>query len=276
MSVVHAPLRRHPCLASRLGAFWLCLLCTLPAAAQPARTDGLLTFGSFQDTSTPLVRICERVLREAYGQLGIRIQVHLSPSARSLLEAREGHIDGELCRSRQTADQTGDLAGELIRIDPPLWHADVVAFATRPLEVRDWESLAPYKVGYEHGKVGPALRLKGNPRNSASNGVENGLVKLAAGRVDVHVEEYYSAMLVLRRRDDLRNIRPVGPALERYQMHHLLNPRHADLVQPLEQVLQRMQRNGELRRIEQAVLREAGLDQLRPPPLAHEPADGLQ
>lgn len=272
MSAVHAPLRRPPRLASRLGAFWLCLLCTLPTAAQPSRTDNLLTFGSFLETSTPLVRICERVLREAYGQLGIRIQVHVSPSVRSLQEAREGHTDGELCRSRQTAD----LLGELIRIDPPLWHADVVTFATRPLEVRDWNSLTPYRVGYERGKVGLMQHLKNSPRNSASNGVENGLLKLAAGRVDAHVDEYYSAMLVLHQRDDLRNIRPVGPALERYQMHHLLNRRHADLAQPLEQVLQRMQRNGELKRIEQEVLRESGLDQLRPPPLAREPANGLQ
>lgn len=252
------PGRRLPRAGWKLQA---CLLLLLAGVGGGASGQQMLTFSAFPD-APPMTRSCERILRKAYAELGIDIQVLSEPAARALLSARQGRTDGDLCRSRQT----GEFGGALLRIEPALLHTYGVAFATRPIRLHGWSSLASYRVGYDRGKVGIELRMQG-PRVYPSNGVENGLRKLAAGRVDIHVEEFYSAVVVLRR-TGLKGIHPLSPALERYPMHHLLNARHRDLVQPLEKVLARMQRDGEMRRIEQEVLREYGLEQLQPPPLA--------
>ncbi|BAN46573.1 transporter substrate-binding domain-containing protein [Metapseudomonas resinovorans] len=236
-----------------------CCLFALLLLATPGHGETRLVFSAFPDQGLPLFQICKRILAEAYGQLGISIETRAAPAARALQDAERGLNDGELCRTSLIAEQRHDL----LLIRTPLFASYAVAFASRPLQLHDWSSLKPYLVGFERGKAALELRLKG-VRQSPSNGVENGMRKLAGGRVDVHVEDYYSGMCVLRQ-NDLRGIKPLRPALERFPMHHYLNPRHRDLAPRLEEVLRKMAQRGRLREIERQVLQEAGLDDLSPP-----------
>ncbi len=216
-------------------------------------------FSAFPDQGLPLFHICKRILVEAYAELGIRIETRAAPAARALKYAERGLNDGELCRTSLVAEQRNDL----LLIRTPLFETYTVAFANRPLQLHGWSSLKPYLVGFERGKAALELRLKG-VRMSPSNGVENGMRKLAGGRVDVHVEDYYSGMCILRQ-SGMRGIQPLHPVLERFSMHHYLNPRHRDLAVRLEEVLRHMAKTGRLQQIEQQVLQEAGLDDLSPP-----------
>lgn len=236
-----------------------CCLLALLLLSPFGQTEPRLVFSAFPDKGLPSFRICERILAEAYSQLGIPIETRAAPAARALQDAERGLNDGELCRSSLIAEQPNDL----LQVRPALFVSYAVAFANRPLPVRGWSSLKPYRVGFERGKGALEMRLAG-VRQSPSNGAENGLLKLAGGRVDVHVEDYYSGMRILRQRG-LAGIRPLHPALERFAMHHYLNPRHRHLVPRLEAVLRRMERDGRLHQIEEQVLREAGLDDLSPP-----------
>ncbi|WP_103102861.1 transporter substrate-binding domain-containing protein [Pseudomonas sp. LFM046] len=240
-----------------MRAHGCCLLALLLSA--PCHAEARLVFSAFPDQGLPLFQICQRILVEAYGELGIRIETRAAPAARALQDAERGLNDGELCRTSLIAEQPSDL----LLIRTPLFESYAVAFANRPLPLHDWSSLKPYRVGFERGKAALELRLKG-VRLSPSNGAENGMRKLAGGRVDVHVEDYYSGMCILRQ-NGIRGIQPLHPVLERFSMHHYLNPRHRDLAPRLEEVLQRMERNGRLHEIEHQVLHEAGLDDLSPP-----------
>ncbi|WP_271410619.1 hypothetical protein [Pseudomonas sp. Q1-7] len=241
-----------------MRAHGCCLLALLLLSA-PCHAEARLVFSAFPGQGLPLFQICKRILIEAYAELGIRIETRAAPAARALQYAERGMNDGELCRTNLLAEQPSDL----LLIRTPLFESYAVAFANRPLHLRDWSSLKPYLVGFERGKTGLELRLKG-VRLSPSNGVENGLRKLAGGRVDVHVEDYYTGMCVLRQ-SGMRGIQPLHPVLERFSMHHYLNPRHRDLAPRLEAVLRRMAQNGRLLAIERQVLQEAGLDDLSPP-----------
>ncbi len=241
-----------------MRAHGCCLLALLLLSA-PCQAEARLVFSAFPDQGLPLFQICKRIMEEAYGALGIRIETRAAPAARALQYAERGLNDGELCRTSLIAEQRSDL----LLIRTPLFESHAVAFASRPLQLHGWSSLKPYLVGFERGKAALELRLKG-VRLSPSNGVENGMRKLAGGRVDVHVEDYYSGMCVLRQRG-MHGVQPLHPVLERFSMHHYLNPRHRELAPRLEEVLQHMARSGRLREIERQVLHDAGLDDLSPP-----------
>ncbi|WP_342246016.1 substrate-binding periplasmic protein [Pseudomonas sp. OTU5201] len=236
-----------------------CCLLALLLLSVPCHAGARLVFSAFPDQGLPLFQICKRILVEAYAELGIRIETRAAPAARALQYAERGLNDGELCRTSLVAEQRNDL----LLIRTPLFETYTVAFANRPLQLHGWSSLRPYLVGFERGKAALELRLKG-VRMSPSNGVENGMRKLAGGRVDVHVEDYYSGMCILRQ-NGMRGIQPLHPVLERFSMHHYLNPRHRDLAVRLEEVLRHMAKTGRLQQIEQQVLHEAGLDDLSPP-----------
>jgi polar amino acid transport system substrate-binding protein len=244
--------------------YLLLLLQSLRSEAHAAQPMVLGTFPAAE----PTFIICQRALEEAYMQLGLNIRVEHLPGARALQSAMNGITDGELCRS--TSIEAG--APTLVRVSTALTTATLVAFATQPLPIKDWASLAPYEIIYERGAKAIELQLAGMtsfPANSTASAFR----QLQAGRHQVYVKELYSGLDMLKQLG-FKDVIALQPPLQKYPMYHYLNRRHAALIPRLSQVLEAMARSGRLAQIKLDVLHEMGFPapELSPAPSLLEPA----
>ncbi len=216
-------------------------LLLLPAVTHAEET---LVLGTIPNTDAPLLRICEAVLDEAYGQLGIRLQIERMPANRVTYQALHGLLDGELCRATESPG--------LLKIDVPLATLEISAASHKPLPIRAWEDLRGYRVNYERGIRVIELRADALGLQPANN-LRSALLQLQHGRIDVHLSDYQSIRSMASQLD-LNDRLVIERNLESLPMYHLLGTRHRALQQPLTEVLQQMQQQGRIAAISATVL----------------------
>ena len=119
----------------------------------------MLTFGqsafasdqrlTISTNNTPLDRaVLTEVATAAFGQLGYEIEMVSLPSERSLRSANAGEVDGEGLRVAGLAERYPNL----VQIPEKFTSIRFVAFASDPeIEIRDWSSLADYRVAFITG-----------------------------------------------------------------------------------------------------------------------------
>ena len=217
----------------------------LPVAlhAEPVRE---LTISTFPIADDPLFVTCQKVLEEAYRRIGIRMKLVTMPGERSLVSANSGETDGDLCQAK------GALRTypHLVEVPHPLTKAEMVAFSTRPLNIRNWEDLRPYVIDYERG-VKVVEEHTAGMKVTLANSMEVGFRKLLAGHADVHIDAKISGLFMLKR-IGYRHIYISAP-LNIHTLHHHLNSKHTQLVGKLNDALAQMQQDGSLARIERSV-----------------------
>ncbi len=228
--------RRHAtlalaCTASPLG--W--------AAEPPLRISTLLE-------ADPSTLVAERVLREAYRQLGRELQVLSMPGERSLLSANAGDTDGELYR-RAGIER---LYPHLLRVPVALLQYEVVAFTRRSdVQVSGWESLRPYRLGFVKGIKIIEENTRGMEQEPVAT-LQQAFVKMELGRSDLVISNRLSGVASLRQHG-LKGVRVLTPPLASFPVFHYLHERHEALVQPLTEVLQGLERSGFIQRVGEAV-----------------------
>lgn len=193
-----------------------------------------------------------RLMAEACGRLGYRIEVDAPPAERALVNANAGIVDGDGPRIPNLGD-IGDYPN-LLRVPVELIDVDFVAFTRgEPLEAAGWAALAPYNVGIVRGwkileqNVIGARSLVRTKTAALLFGL------LANDRIDVAVIDRLSG-LAAARAVGIRDICVSQRPLARRPMYLHLHNRHAGLVEPLARVLTEMKADGSFARIEQATL----------------------
>lgn len=239
----------------------LLLSLLLPLAVQVQAAEPL-RLGTYLNTRSPGLHVCEQVLREAYARLGLSIEVEHLPAERSLHWATSGRLDGELCRVQETEG--------LLPVPTKLHDFRLSAFTIRPLPVTSWADLQPYKIAYERGMRPISQRTELDL--TAVNSIQSGILLLDKKRVDIFLDDHYS---VLYAASQMNLTQPLfsQPLILAVPTYHLLNKKHGALAKQLDRVLQEMQQNGRMQQIEQQVMAQFFPEGIREQSVAMEEAD---
>lgn len=230
------------------------MICTLLLASlndgfsvQAAQLPTELVFSDIVEVG-PSSMMAQRILIEAYGQLGIKIKILTVPNLRtkSLLETKA--IDGLVFRLSDKA------IFDLQPVQVPITYEEMVVFSVKKrFTVNGYQSLQNYTIGYLSGARVFEERLK-DMRVDTAPSEESLLKKLAAGRTDVVVDTLSS--LCMAKKLGLKEIVVLQPSLEKFTGYHWISARHQAIIPKLETVLKKMSRDGSIKTIQERAWRE--------------------
>ncbi len=196
----------------------------------------------------PAAAISEGVLREAYRRLGRQLVVHRLPGERSLVQANEGIMDGELYRKRGLDRDYPNL----VIVPVPLLTFELVIFSYgTTFAVHGWESLRPYTLGFMRGNKIAQENTRGMKVEPVPT-LQQAFEKMMMGRTDLVLGNRASGMAVVRSQK-LEGITVLEPPLTSFPVYHYLNRKHQALVPELTRVLKQMQADRTIERIQRSI-----------------------
>jgi len=181
---------------------------------------------------------------EAYGRIGIDIQILRVPSERSLKETNAGIVDAEMSRIRL------DHAAypHLRRVPVPLNILEATVY-TKLLDfnVDGWKSLEPYSIGIRRGAMFAEQGTAG--MNVIAVKRNEQLIRLLErGRVELIVMNRIAAEYEITRLG-VSGIRELSPAIHYHEVFHYVHQRNSHLIDDLSRVLLQMRNSGEIETI---------------------------
>jgi ABC-type amino acid transport substrate-binding protein len=210
----------------------VCAVILLACLAMPvqAKAGGHLIFGvseqmAFSDNARQL-------LQRVYSSLGYTLEFRPIPMLRSLKEANNGRLDGEICRMQAIASQYANL----VRVGVPLCTIQVVAVAAQPLELSGWEDFADLRVARRRGAVGLNSMLPSEATVMVAPDVQKALDFVAGGRVDVALLAR-SNIYPWMHASQYKQLHVIPLQFGRISLYHYLHKDHADLVPRVESAL---------------------------------------
>ncbi|MES2102767.1 MAG: transporter substrate-binding domain-containing protein [Pseudomonadota bacterium] len=223
------------------------LLAFLLGLLSPALSYAQLVFASSVDQGPSSV-MAQRILIQAYKQLGVTLRFEALPNLRIVSMAEAGAVDGVDFRVTDTR------LGDMKKIEMPVAYEELVVFSVNQyFTVSGYQSLQPYSIGYLTGARVFAGRLKGMRVDTAPS-LESLFNKLQAGRTDIVVESRSSYCKA--RQLGLSRIRMLEPSLEKIVGYHWLSKRHGALIPRLDAVLKKMQQDDTIRKIQDETWKE--------------------
>jgi len=191
------------------------------------------------------------LLRAVYARLNISLEFADVPGKRALALSSSGELDGEVHRIAGLAQTYPTL----VQISPAINYIEPSVFTTTlRFDVRGWDSIRDYSIGIVRGVGSSERGTEGFPRVEAVTTMDQLMQMLAAGRIEVAVNDRFSGVLVNRRLGLEELLQPLGPPLQTIPLHHFLHERHRDLVPKVGQVIRGMQASGELDKLRQQVM----------------------
>lgn len=226
-----------------------CLTC-LPvsfALAQEAATMQISTLSEIDPATT----IAERVLHEAYRRLGMSMVVVKVPGERSLFSADHGQVDGELYRKLGMERDYPNL-----RIVPvPLLTYEIVIFTLgTTFVVNGWDSLRPFSIGFVKGIKIIEQNTQGMKLEPTTT-MRQAFLKMTLMRSDIVVANRHSGVFVLKEMK-LSDVKVLEPPLATFPVFHYLHKKHEALIPKLTTVLQQMQKEKTIEKIQKAAMAE--------------------
>ena len=193
--------------------------------------------------------VSEMILKEAYRRIGINVTIKKFPPERSLHEANNGKVDGEV----QRIGSISEIYHNLRRVDPTINFLEGITFtANADAVINSWPDLKPFRVGILRGIKFVEANTKGLKVYAAGNHREM-FRMLNKGRFDVVVAPRFSANFFIRA-NKLESIRELPKPLVRLDLFHYLHKRHEALVPRVSATLQAMSDAGELIAIRKHVM----------------------
>jgi len=174
------------------------------------------------------------LLGKAFSQLGYTIEVVPYPAERSLLEANEGHADGELARPKAGMEPYKNLILVPEPVDVITTHAYTVK---APVSKVTWDFLRDYRVLSLIGAKPSEVNLKDKMRTGEFLQVatlDSAFAMLLSDRVDyVVMLDAYEAKYWT----DRVKVKRTEPVIEQAVYYFVLNSKHQKLVDRLAQAL---------------------------------------
>lgn len=200
----------------------------------------------------PAMIIVERVMKEAYERIGMKMELKKYPSRRSIMTANRGQVDGELIRIKQI----GSDYPNLIPVPVEIMCIDFVVFTKdKQFNVKGWESILPYSVDYLGGTLVIEKNLIDGTDVTSVKALEHAFRRLDIGWTDVVVDGRFSGQLIAKKLG-LSSIKVLEPPLISVSGYHYVNAKNKSMVEPLITVLQKMKAEGRINEIKEQVTRE--------------------
>ncbi|WP_338667992.1 substrate-binding periplasmic protein [Pseudodesulfovibrio methanolicus] len=186
-----------------------------------------------------------KVLKEAYGRIGVQVRGKRLPAARSLEMAEDGLVDGEVNRIKTIEEQYPHL----IRIDVPvnLLEGVVLTCNTRMEHVSP-EAIRDLHLGIKIGNRYAEMLTDGMPSVTKLPQEKKLMALLLEGRLDALLVDRAWAEAEMAK-PGMGCLRINEPPLVVVPLYHYLNRRHAALAPLITGELRAMRQCGEIDRI---------------------------
>jgi len=231
------------------------------AHASPPDQRPQMVFSSF--SSDGMSELFNRILGEAYAELGYEAVIWKLPPERALIMANDGMVDGEAARVSVIEKDYPNL----IRVPTPLYLNRVAAFTKRS----DFDpetgfgGMGNNPVCICNGYKFLEKATTGMDRHTVAS-YERMLALLQSDRVEFALAEYIDILPTLGK-VKLDGIRVLDKPLAVNPMYHYLNRKHADLVPAVDAVLRRMAADGRMEEILHSMMCEFLGESLSPCPM---------
>lgn len=181
------------------------------------------------------------IMTEAYRRIDKTFELAIFPDERAINMSNSGYSDAELFRKKHGIEENYP---NLIRVPVCIHQDPVVAYTNiNDLEIESWESLEPYRVGYQRGFKGASMNLTTETTSLSLTSVEQALRMLESDRLDVVIDiQAHGDALVNEL--NLEGVYRVEKPLMIIEAYHYLNIKNHDLLKPLTQALEDMEREG--------------------------------
>ncbi|MFD2205849.1 substrate-binding periplasmic protein [Kiloniella antarctica] len=202
-----------------------------------------LVFTGIENSS--YATISERVMREAYGRLGIDAKFPRLPAARALAVANSGRVDGELYRIKNIQLKYK----KLIMLPVPIGIMEGVAITTNSkISLDGWQSLEPYRVCIRNGvKFAEAGTKK--MKVDVANSNEQLFMNLGMNRCDVIVLARLTSIELAQNFEKEMKIPLQYHVVQTYPLFHYLHKKNKHLVPKLTEILEAMEADGTIAKI---------------------------
>lgn len=208
-----------------------------------------LTFSTFE--GSPGQDMSALILQEAYASMGVEIDVLRYPGLRSLKSANQGIVDGELSRFKAFQNDYPNL----VPVPVPVNHLSGTAFTKiEGLQLRGWESLRGYSVGFTRGMKFAEQATAGMPVVRV-NSHKQLFQLLDKGRIDVAINPLVNGLGIIEQLG-LEGIRALEPPLVHIDLYHFLHKRHTDLVPRVTDTIRAMRASGRIDEIRNQFFRD--------------------
>lgn len=214
--------------------------------------DQGLTFVMIKDV--PDQAIGAQMVKEIYGQLNIPVTFKPLPGKRALKLAKQGKVDGEAMRIMKVQE----VAPTLIRLSPHINFVEGSVFTKeKTLDIKDWTSLKPHRVGIVRGAQYLQDGTRGFPSLHIAESGDALIDMLNRGRIDLIVTAKYNGMVLLRKRNLHQLIKPLSPPLTTLRLYNYLHVKHRKLAPIIEDHLRELYTSGELQKLREDLIRES-------------------
>lgn len=196
-----------------------------------------LVFTTIEDV--PATGAAVRVLTQAYDRIDQQFHTLEVPSNRALLLANSGAVDGDLFRIADIADDYPNL----IKVPTPLMTGELHAVTLDP-SLKKWnkEQLGSKRIGVRRGVLVAEMAAEGMNVILVDR-YEQILRLLESGRIDVALISDIEGSSPLHTQP-WSHVRVLEEPVQHFTLHHYLNRKHSDLVQPLSRALQQLHNHG--------------------------------
>ncbi len=209
-----------------------------------------ISAGSKLDTHQTSIVI--RILSEALKKHGYQLKVISNPSARSLILANTGVVDGDLHRVYNFHQLTSNKFPNLYRINSYMMAVKRAAFVMdRKVKIESIEDLGKYNVLYQRGRKDlDTLLPKHVPREqlSTTNYDIQAFKMVHRGRGDVVISELERGKLLIQSNPELKDL-SVAAVLSEIKIYTYLHIKHKKLANGLSVTLDEMKKDGSYQKL---------------------------
>ncbi|MGB1238646.1 MAG: substrate-binding periplasmic protein [Pseudomonadales bacterium] len=193
------------------------------------------------------------VLRQAYAELNVDMQLKVMPNARALKAANKGQVDADVSRIKGVDAKFSNL----IFIPVEINYLQAYAFtADRKLVPTSWASLAGKRVVSVLGiKFVEKSLKKHNIEATFVPSFAQAMTLVERERADIAVFPDIVGLTAIREAGT-ETVKMRGKPLSTLPLYHYLHKKNKDLAAPLTKILERMQQDGSILRIREQYMRD--------------------
>jgi len=197
--------------------------------------------------------VIDQIYQELSRRLDIRIIIdQVETGERVLINANSGIDDGDIGRGRGLEKRYPNL----VIVPVPVYHYQMAVFS-RDLDfhVRGVDSIKPYDIGILRGwKILEDITRGARSVTSVESG-EQLFTMLDKGRIEIAVFEKSQALFILDKMK-IPGIKLLQPSLLEGDFYLYLHKKHLKLIPEITKELKKMQKDGTIKRINEAVLKQ--------------------
>ncbi|MBF0230558.1 MAG: transporter substrate-binding domain-containing protein [Desulfamplus sp.] len=197
--------------------------------------------------------VAEKILKDIYNQAGITIDIEAVPGGRAIMLATTGKSDGETLR----IFSYGEKYKMMIRVPTPYSSLETTVFAKKSsnIDIKNKADLAKYKIVIVRGVQHTIDITEGLDTVHVIDTVEQMMKFLNLDRADIAITNNISGVAVLKKLKLTADIIPLI-TLETLDLFHYLHETHKDIVPTVDEVIQKMVKSGELKKLREKYEKE--------------------